>query len=203
MPNDDVLIDDLRNLLGVYRELKGQVGSDIFDIPRFARVRLDQQDEGTPPDPDAPNEIIEIVARVEELAGKPIHPGIMMSPELRKAIETHAMIIATQYLREADWEVENVSASNPFDLRCKRGKELLFVEVKGTTTSGKAVVLTPNEVSHATNKYPATALILVHDIVIGQDGKPTGGRIRYLVPWEVDDDDLKPLAFSYTVSPEL
>lgn len=32
IPPEEVLIDDLRNLIGVYRELKGLVGSDILDI---------------------------------------------------------------------------------------------------------------------------------------------------------------------------
>ncbi len=30
MPTDEILIDDLRNLIGVYREMKGEVGRDIF-----------------------------------------------------------------------------------------------------------------------------------------------------------------------------
>ena len=32
IPEDDELIDDLRNLIGVYRELKGLIGSDIIEI---------------------------------------------------------------------------------------------------------------------------------------------------------------------------
>lgn len=32
LPNDNIIIDDLRNMLGVYRELKSLVGSDILDI---------------------------------------------------------------------------------------------------------------------------------------------------------------------------
>ena len=33
VPEDSVLVDDLRNLIGVYRELKGYVGGNILEIP--------------------------------------------------------------------------------------------------------------------------------------------------------------------------
>lgn len=39
-PNDNEIIDDLRNLIGVYRELKGLVGSDILVI----KGKLDEED---------------------------------------------------------------------------------------------------------------------------------------------------------------
>ena len=32
IPSEEDLINDIRNLIGVYRELKGRVGSDIIDI---------------------------------------------------------------------------------------------------------------------------------------------------------------------------
>ena len=35
IPEDDKFIDDLRNLVGIYRELKGLVGNDILDIDSY------------------------------------------------------------------------------------------------------------------------------------------------------------------------
>ncbi len=35
MPEDEQFIDDLRNLIGIYRELKGMVGYDILDVDSF------------------------------------------------------------------------------------------------------------------------------------------------------------------------
>lgn len=32
LPNDDILIDDLRNLIGIYKELKGYIGLNIIDL---------------------------------------------------------------------------------------------------------------------------------------------------------------------------
>ena len=32
MPNDNILMDDLRNLIGSYKELKGYIGLDILDL---------------------------------------------------------------------------------------------------------------------------------------------------------------------------
>jgi 5-methylcytosine-specific restriction protein A len=35
LPEDEQFIDDLRNLIGIYRELKGMVGYDILDVDSF------------------------------------------------------------------------------------------------------------------------------------------------------------------------
>ena len=44
IPNEDELIDDLRNLVGVYRELKGHVGSDILKIKGKIKEELFQDE---------------------------------------------------------------------------------------------------------------------------------------------------------------
>jgi hypothetical protein len=55
----------------------------------------------------------------------------MMSSEIREAIELHAMAMAEEFLKSQGWEkVENVSQSKPYDFKCGRGRETLFVEVK-------------------------------------------------------------------------
>ena len=39
------------------------------------------------------------------------------------------------------------TATESYDLICRRGDEVKHVEVKGTTTDGAEVILTPNEVT--------------------------------------------------------
>lgn len=45
--------------------------------------------------------------------------------------------------------VHDRHVGNSFDLLATRGDERLYVEVKGTSTSGEQVILTKNEVAHA------------------------------------------------------
>jgi len=76
------------------------------------------------------------------------------------------------------------------------------VEVKGTTTGGAEVILTPNEVEHA-RKTRYTALFIVSDVTIelADDGTvtATGGIHRLFDPWHIDDGTLTPLGFRYQV----
>lgn len=111
------------------------------------------------------------------------------------------MSAATSHFESVGFEVQDVSHAQPYDLRCTRGDERVDVEVKGTTTSGETVLLTPNEVQHALATFPATALAIVRDIVLTQDEKPTaaGGTLEVIQPWRPLDTDLKPIGYTYTV----
>lgn len=132
--------------------------------------------------------------------------GFRQSATDRDAIDRHAMAVATAHLEAKGWKVYDVSATHPYDLRCRRGrKQELHVEVKGTTSAGEAVLLTPNEVAHARDSYPAVALLIVHGVALGRDadGKAiaSGGEIDLLDPWEIDSQGtLKPTGFIYTRS---
>jgi hypothetical protein len=54
---------------------------------------------------------------------------------------------ATSHLQWLGYHVEDVGATESYDLDCSKEKDELHVEVKGTTTDGLAVLLTPNEVA--------------------------------------------------------
>jgi Domain of unknown function (DUF3883) len=58
-------------------------------------------------------------------------------------------------------DVEDVHGRESYDLICRRGDEVKHVEVKGTTTDGIEVILTPNEVRHAP-EYPCTGADTMH-----------------------------------------
>jgi len=45
LPHDAVLVDDLRNLMGVYRELKGFVGDNIFNFKQENTTQINEQEE--------------------------------------------------------------------------------------------------------------------------------------------------------------
>lgn len=45
IPDDSEIINDIRNLIGVYRELKGLVGTDVLNIGGFLGELLDEADQ--------------------------------------------------------------------------------------------------------------------------------------------------------------
>jgi hypothetical protein len=127
------------------------------------------------------------------------------SPNVRRAVERHAMRAATEHYRAQGWTVEDVSAFCPYDLHCDQGGRVLCVEVKGTASTGERVVLTRNEVAHARAMHPDTALFVLADVtVVKEDGdtpSARGGREVIVQPWIPRDEHLEPIAFEYSIPP--
>ena len=90
-------------------------------------------------------------------------------------------------------EVDDVSATQPFDLLCRNGDRELRVEVKGTTSLGLSVLLTRNEVRHAQLNNGRLALFVV-SIVVSESGCK-GGTMDIFEPWDIRQDELEPIAF--------
>ncbi|HEY7339775.1 MAG TPA: DUF3883 domain-containing protein [Ktedonobacterales bacterium] len=130
--------------------------------------------------------------------------GFLVNTEARRAIEMYAMTEANKYYTSQGWQVQDVSAYQPYDLRCTdaNGREL-YVEVKGTSTDGAGVLLTRNEVAHAHAYYPRVSLFIVANVQLqpATDGTfvASGGHIIVREPWNLNDDDLTALAYSYRV----
>jgi hypothetical protein len=95
--------------------------------------------------------------------------------------------------------VEDHSQGHPYDLRCTRKKERLYVEVKGTQTNGDGIILTAGEVMFARRHKEEMALFLLHSIKVSADGKLSNGQEKLIVPWDVDEGHLKPISFMYEV----
>jgi len=137
-----------------------------------------------------------------ETGANPQHgrQGFGLTSRERKRVEDRAMKVATAYLRQKGYDVEDVSSRNPFDLRATRGRKELKVEVKGTTGQGVEILLTKNEVELHRLCHPANMLIVVHSIALARHKSTpsaTGGKIWKKSPWKIDDLRLKPIAFSY------
>jgi uncharacterized protein DUF3883 len=142
---------------------------------------------------------------VEDAAGKAARrergQGFQLDQDVKVAVEAHAMNMATEFYAQA-WDVADVHGKESYDLICRRGGEVRHVEVKGTTTDGAEVILTPNEVKHA-RENKGTALFVLSNVQIerAEDGTVTAsGGIRHLYdPWHLDDGRLTPLGFRYQV----
>jgi hypothetical protein len=126
--------------------------------------------------------------------------GFLLDSGLRKALEDQAMNAAKQHFGALGYRWEDHSKTRPYDLRCSRGQELLYVEVKGTQTDGSEIILTPGEVTFARSHRGQMALFVQHSIRVakGDDGFALGEGERHLIlPWDVDLGTLKPVSFKY------
>ena len=122
--------------------------------------------------------------------------GFIRTAAERKAIEERSMNVATRYFERKHFKVTDVSKTRCYDLECRKGKQVLHVEVKGTTTAGEKILLTANEVTHAQKLQHACVLFILHGIAL-RGKKATGGTAAVHDPWRPDDFRLRPIAYIY------
>jgi Protein NO VEIN, C-terminal len=142
---------------------------------------------------------------VKDAAGKVARrgrgQGFQLDQQAKVAVEAHAMNMATEYYSKT-WDVQDVHGRESYDLICRCDGEAKHVEVKGTTTDGVEVILTPNEVRHAQD-YPHTALFVVSNIELerAEDGTviATGGQAHCYDPWQLNEEALTPVGYRYQV----
>ncbi len=130
--------------------------------------------------------------------------GFLLDSKTRKALESHAMNAAKRYFTSLGYVVEDHSKNQSYDLKCVGKKRTLYVEVKGTQTNGKGVILTYNEVEFARSHKGQMALFVLHSINVSENKETlTNGQRRLILPWNVDDGHLKPVSFTYEVPTSL
>ena len=123
----------------------------------------------------------------------------LSDPAARRAVELYAMSLATAHFEKLGAHVTDVSRTECVDLRCELRGETFDVEVKGTTTSGGAILLTRNEVEHARRSYPRIVLFVVSGISVDTvSGKPVAGDgcVSIHHPWKLDDTALRVETYS-------
>ena len=110
-------------------------------------------------------------------------------PARRRAVEEHAMDVAMSCYRDAGWKVDDVSATESFDLLCTRDGEELHVEVKAarqtpprsysrTTRSSTPASTELRSSSCATSRCPATrAALSFHRAGIVWSSRTPGSRM--------------------------
>jgi G3E family GTPase len=119
-----------------------------------------------------------------------------------RAIEMHAVGMAIQHFKKAGWKkVEDVGDKKSYDVHCENGTKTLYVEVKGTTSHGDAVVITRNELQVHREQHPNNALFVVSKIQLERGDEPTasGGEIYLRQPWPIEDADLNPIGYDYKI----
>ena len=143
---------------------------------------------------------------IDEAAGKrrPARragQGRRVDPEVKAAVEAHAMNAAREHYESLGGVVTDTSKGNPYDYSVDLGGEEWHVEVKGTQTTGTSVLLTIGEVRHH-QEFPNTALFVLSNIDIDRSsGAPvaSGGQATILHPWALDGGPLVPTGYEWTL----
>src|SRR5262249_30176245 len=137
-------------------------GGGVYRIEPEQWDRLVQALGGWPDEDD--DEVV--LEAVQAAKAKARGQGFSSSPEVRKAIEQHAMKCAEAAFCAEAFAVKVFG--KPYDRRCTRGDEVLYVEVKGTSTAGEDVLLAPNEVKFARENASRMALFLCYGMDVKQ-----------------------------------
>lgn len=114
--------------------------------------------------------------------------GYVQDSKKKRIVEEHAMKEAEKYFSGKGYDVERHAGGRKYDLVCK-GKGDLFVEVKGTTSKGRGVLMTAGEVKYAKHHEGSMALYVLHSVTYA-DGKASGGQELVKLPWIVDESKL-------------
>lgn len=126
--------------------------------------------------------------------------GFQTDTETRLAIEKHAMNICKDYYKNQGYHFDDVSKTKPYDLEIsKGGSEKILIEVKGTQSDGKNIILTKNEVEMADKYADKMVLFLVHSIVLKKK-KIIGHSIKIIMPWSLNKLFLTPISYTYDLS---
>lgn len=116
--------------------------------------------------------------------------GWKLSKEDQTAVDGQAMKKAAEFWKKAGYRVADVHLNHPYDLEVTRGKEVLFVEVKGTVGAGTALLFTDREMQFAEEHIDQMRLFVLSSIqLIGEKGsrKAQRGKITGdpLAVWDI------------------
>jgi len=140
-----------------------------------------------------------VLAAVIEDIRQSRRQGFNISPKARRAIEELAVDRAKHHFEAQGYAVEVFG--KPFDLRCAKPGTVLHVEVKGTTTTGEEILLTPNEVRFANDHSSSMILFIVSRIQLSGSDHPiaSGGVATEIRPWKIEPGHLVPIGYTYAV----
>lgn len=185
MPTEATLIEDLRFMARL-----------LFAIHRG-------EDTASHVPGEVPAEVLDATVAADMTAGRrraARGQGFQLSSLDRRALESHSVGMATSHFEAKGWTVKDVGAKESYDLFLKRGNERLHVEVKGTTSEGRQVLLTRAEVERQRELAPENALVVVHSIRLDRSVSPptaSGGVLRCTSPWKIAEEDLTVVSYIY------
>ena len=148
---------------------------------------------------EAIDEIAGKIPKVRKYSGQ----GIRGTYKENKAVERRAVDLAISYFRSTNnWEsIKDTGDKESYDLLLTNKSKKMYVEVKGTQSSGDKVFLSKNEVIVQKKFYPNNALVIISGIKLekGEEPKASGGSIKVISPWKIMNNHLTAMAFEYEV----
>ena len=122
----------------------------------------------------------------------------LTAPE-KKVVELRAMDVTRDWFETRGYDLDDTSASNPYDFLATKGSVETKVEVKGTTSFDPTKLsMTWREVELHQKEKGSTALSIVSSIKLQRGDPPTAseGKIEVLLGWDIDEWSLKPVSYS-------
>lgn len=127
--------------------------------------------------------------------------GFQSNIVIKRLIEQHAMDMCKEHFIAKGYTVTDTSLNKPYDYIASKGKEKLFIEVKGTQTLGEKIILTKNEVEMSKKYGDQMVLFLVHSIEMNKKRtKKNSGKVVIKSPWKLNESRLVPISYAYTIS---
>jgi hypothetical protein len=125
--------------------------------------------------------------------------GWQMDPARRKKVEDAAQSRLMEHFRKDGWTVHDVRYGNPYDAIATKAGRTLWLEAKGTETSGTSVIVTPNEVTWAQQHPGDCVLGVLSDVRFLPNGEleTSSGTFR-IFAWNPHREALKPRAYDFT-----
>lgn len=125
--------------------------------------------------------------------------GFQTDVETRLMIEEYSMKACMKYYKKKKYTVSDVSATQPYDILLEKDGVEILVEVKGTQTSGRKIILTKNEVELSKKHGKKMILFIVHSISMNKKSVRKGsGEIKIVRPWKLQSKKLKAISYTYT-----
>jgi hypothetical protein len=159
-------------------------------------LKYDKENLLTNPNAETSSE--ESATMAQELAS-----GFQSSPEIRRAVELHAMGEAIKALKERGYtNFDDTSLYKSYDYTCLKDGTRFYVEVKGTQTAGKTVILTKKEVEHVKSNPDRCILVLVHSVILSGRTRTEakGGTTEVKEQWHLESKDLTPTQYLWAVN---
>jgi hypothetical protein len=184
---------------------KADRNGDIRDAIVFELVPTTTLNESVEEAVPTHSEVAEAEEAIRFAAGRGGRgQGFGLTKPEKDAVEQWAMSRVEQYFVNDGWNVRDTHRNHSFDFQCSKGSEVIDVEVKGTTGQGAAVVVTFGEVEHMRGVFPNSVLAIVSSILLRRSGtepSASGGLLRLIRPWEIADENLRPIGYKYSVPP--
>jgi hypothetical protein len=171
-------------------------------LPEVAEtVALVGTDPATTPELASP-EVRHAAQAMASAAARPKTAAVDPEPGDRVAVEARALNVVLAHY-SARGAVNDVGRTAGFDYSVVIDGQEWHVTVKGTTSSGEEIVLTPDEVAHARG-HEHLDLCIVSNIRVERDeagqSAGAGGILQIHHPWRIETDRLHALGYRYRLS---